>query len=91
MDSKYSIQSITGRFQKTGVYAKVCAIGNQLADFRMADFKEFLQLLWLNLVVGKRNFVEYIRVLLRYYHHRAFAKVDTLNSADVSLPQSFYD
>ncbi len=64
------------RFQKSAFYDRVCLLGTHIADFTMADFKEFLQLLWLNLVVLKRNFIEYIQVVLKYYHNRIFAKVD---------------
>lgn len=76
MDSKYNSQSLTQRFQKTELYAKVCLIGTYMADIEMTDIKEFFQLLWLNFLVGKRNFVECVRVVLRYYHDLPFAKVD---------------
>lgn len=42
----------------------------------MADFKEFIQLLWLNFAVKKRNFVEYVKVICKYYSNLEFAKVD---------------
>jgi len=38
--------------------------------------KEFFQLLWLNVVVTKRNFVEYIKVVFRYYSNFSFMKTD---------------
>lgn len=41
-----------------------------------ADFKEFLQLLWINLIVSLKNFVEWIRVLVSYYSNLRFAKLD---------------
>lgn len=90
MDSKYFFQSLEiksrignffersfSRFQKTTLYDKVCLIGAKCADLTMTDFKEFLQLLWLNLVVLKRNFVEYVKVVFKYYSNLSFAKVDT--------------
>lgn len=48
----------------------------QITHFDMADAKEFLRLLWLNLVVQKRNLVEYLYVVAKYYPNWAFAKVD---------------
>lgn len=51
-------------------------MGAKIADFSMADLKEFLQLLWLNLAVSKRNFVEYVKVIFKYYSNLSFAKVD---------------
>lgn len=42
----------------------------------MNIFKEFLQLFALNLVVLKRNFLEFIKVVYRYYPKLSFAKVD---------------
>lgn len=41
------------------------------------DLKEFLQLLWVNLLVKKRNFVEFIKVAAHYYHNREFFKIDS--------------
>lgn len=41
-----------------------------------SDIKEYLSLLGLNLIVKARNFVEYLRVLYRYYRRKSFAKVD---------------
>lgn len=38
--------------------------------------KEFFELFWLNLVVQKRNFVEYCRVVWRYYSNFSYAKLD---------------
>lgn len=38
---------------------------------------EFLQLLWLNLVVKKRNLVEFVRVVWRYYRSWRFLRIDT--------------
>lgn len=48
----------------------------QITRFDMADVKEFLKLLCLNLVVQKRNLVEYLHVVAKYYPQWAFAKVD---------------
>jgi hypothetical protein len=38
--------------------------------------KEFIQLICLNLVVKKRNFVEFAQVIFYYYRNLKFAKVD---------------
>lgn len=39
---------------------------------------EFLELFALNLKVNLKNFLEYFRVVSRYYHNRLFAKADLL-------------
>jgi len=49
---------------------------SQITRFTMTDVKEFLKLLWLNLLVQKRNLVEYLYVVAKYYPKVAFAKVD---------------
>lgn len=41
-------------------------------------FKEFFPLFWLNLKVKKRNFVEYVKVVFKYYSNLPFAKTDLL-------------
>ncbi len=38
--------------------------------------KEFFKLLWINLVVKKRNFIEYIKIISRYYPKGSFARAD---------------
>lgn len=38
--------------------------------------REYLALLWLNLLVKKREFVEYLRVVFRYYRNPLFRRVD---------------
>lgn len=40
------------------------------------DIKEYFTLLGINLTVKGRNFVEYLRVLYRYYRNIPFAKID---------------
>lgn len=42
----------------------------------LKDIKEYLTLLGINLAVKGRNFVEYMRVLYRYYRKIPFAKID---------------
>jgi protein-L-isoaspartate O-methyltransferase len=42
----------------------------------MLFFLERIQLLWLNLVVKKRNFIEFIKVIKRYYPNPLFRAVD---------------
>lgn len=41
-----------------------------------ADFKEFLELLWVNVRVHARNFFEFLRVATHYYTNVRFAKID---------------
>jgi len=43
---------------------------------RSDSFKEFLSLFWLNLVVTKRNLVEFSKVAWRYYWNVLFRKLD---------------
>ena len=38
---------------------------------------EYLKLFWLNLTVSFRQFVEYLRVIFRYYSNLSFCKIDT--------------
>lgn len=40
------------------------------------DIKEYFTLFGINLIVKKRNFFEYLRVIYRYYRKLSFAKVD---------------
>jgi hypothetical protein len=40
--------------------------------------KEYLSLFWLNLVVKKREFLEYLKVIFRYYPNTSFAKRDLI-------------
>lgn len=40
------------------------------------DLKEYLELLWINLTVKKRDFFEFIKVVFHYYHNRDFMKID---------------
>lgn len=40
------------------------------------DFKEFLSLLWVNITVQWRNFIEFLRVVIHYYPKLSFFKVD---------------
>lgn len=40
------------------------------------SFKEFLKLFWLNLIVAKRNFAEFVKVAWRYYWNASFRKTD---------------
>lgn len=48
----------------------------EITRFEMKDLKEFIKLVGLNLVVQKRNLVEYIYVVCKYYPNWSFAKVD---------------
>lgn len=41
------------------------------------DLKEYLQLFWVNLLVKKRDFVEFVKVASHYYHNREFLKIDS--------------
>lgn len=41
-----------------------------------ADFKEYTELLWINLGVQFRNFIEFLRVTTHYYGSYSFAKTD---------------
>lgn len=46
-------------------------------DRNRMELREFFSLFWLKLVVSWRNFVEWIRVIFRYYpHHFTFLKED---------------
>lgn len=47
-----------------------------MPKFSFADFKEFLELFWINLAVQKRNFVEFIKVAAHYYSNRRFFQID---------------
>lgn len=47
-----------------------------MAKVEWKDFKEYFTLLGINLVVKARNFIEYMRVLYRYYRKKSFAKAD---------------
>ncbi len=38
--------------------------------------REYLELIWLSIVVKKRNLFEYLKVICRYYGNSAFRKVD---------------
>ena len=42
----------------------------------MIKIKEFFELVWLNLVVLKRNLFEYMKVVFRYYSNTSFMKSD---------------
>ena len=41
-----------------------------------AEIKEYLDLIWINLVVKKRNFVEFLKVVWKYYPTLSFFKID---------------
>lgn len=40
------------------------------------SFREFISLLWLNLVVKLRNLIEFIKVAIKYYSNFSFLKAD---------------
>jgi hypothetical protein len=45
-------------------------------EIRQLTMKEFFSLLWLNMKVSAKSFVEYLRVVYRYYGNSAFRKAD---------------
>jgi len=45
-------------------------------EISMREISEFFQLLWLNVVVQKRNFVEYVKVVFNHYRNLSFATID---------------
>ncbi len=47
-----------------------------MSKITSADAKEYAGLFWTNLVVQKRNFVEFLKVLARYYNRWSYAKID---------------
>ena len=61
----------------------------QLIYAAFMRFKEFLALYWLNLKVQKHNFVEYCKVIVRYYSNTAFAKTDLKLLSEYFLQNPF--
>lgn len=55
---------------------KELAGGMALKKNSFAQMKEYLELLWVNLVVQKRNFVEFTKVVFKYYRSFHFLKID---------------
>lgn len=49
----------------------------KVAEQPSVDDLGFFSLLWLNLVVKKRNFFEYLKVVARYYPNITFMKIDS--------------
>lgn len=49
-----------------------------ITDFksRIVDFREFVQLLWVNVGAQSRNFVEFLKIAIRYYSNLRFCKID---------------
>lgn len=47
-----------------------------MAKISFANIKEYFELLWINLVTQKRNFVEFLKIAGNYYSNTEFRKVD---------------
>lgn len=49
---------------------------NENTESKYEDFKEFLQLLWINTCAQTLNFFEFVRVVFAYYTDWRFCKID---------------
>src|ERR1700722_13009935 len=59
-------------------------LGINMRKISLDEIKEYLKLVWINLVAQKRNFVEFVKVAQKYYHNPIFRK------ADLSLLLSYF-
>lgn len=51
-------------------------MGVSMAKISGQEIREYFKLLGINFLVKGRNFIEYLRILYRYYRHWPFAKMD---------------
>lgn len=49
---------------------------SSLKKITYPEIKEYLKLVWVNLIVQKRNFLEFIKVAAKYYFNFSFFKAD---------------